>query len=70
MKTKNLEKPERRDHSLNRDESTDVSSDPTYFSLDSPFKHRTSQKVNVIKCQMLRTITSQNENPHKTIRNI
>jgi hypothetical protein len=38
MKTKNLEKPERRDHSLKWDESTDVSSDPPYFSPDSPFK--------------------------------
>ncbi len=38
MRIKNFQKLKRRDHSPKRDEFVDVSSDPPYFSLDSPFK--------------------------------
>jgi hypothetical protein len=38
MRTENFPKLKRSDHSPKRDEFIDVSSDPPYFSLDSPFK--------------------------------
>ncbi len=38
MMIENFPKLKRRDHSPNRDEFIDVSLDPPYFSLDSPFK--------------------------------
>ncbi len=33
-----LVKPKQRDHSPNRDETIDITLDPPYISLDSPFK--------------------------------
>ncbi len=38
MRTENFPKQKRSDHSPKRDEFINVSSDPPYFSLDSPFK--------------------------------
>jgi hypothetical protein len=38
MRIENFQKLKRSDHSPKRDEFADVSSDPPYFSLDSPFK--------------------------------
>ncbi len=38
MRIENFPKLKRSDHSPKRDEFIDVSSDPPYFSLDSPFK--------------------------------
>ncbi len=40
MRKENFPKLKRSDHSPKRDEFIDVSSDPSYFSLDSPFKAR------------------------------
>ncbi len=40
MRIDNFLKVKRSDHSPKRDEFIDVSSDPPYFSLDSPFKLR------------------------------
>ncbi len=37
MRIENFPKLKRSDHSPKRDEFIDVSSDPPYFSLDSPF---------------------------------
>jgi hypothetical protein len=41
----NFPKLKRCDHSLKRDEFIDVSLDPPYFSLDSPFKEGNLKKV-------------------------
>jgi hypothetical protein len=38
MMIENFQKLKQRDHSPKRDEFIDVSLDPPYFSLDSPFK--------------------------------
>ncbi len=38
MRIENFPKLKRSDHSPKRDEFIDVSLDPAYFSLDSPFK--------------------------------
>jgi hypothetical protein len=40
MRIENFPKLKRCDHSPKRDEFIDVSSDPPYFSLDSPFKDK------------------------------
>ncbi len=42
MMLENFPKLKRCDHSPNRDEFIDVSLDPPYFSLDSPFKEPNS----------------------------
>ncbi len=42
MMIENFPKLKQRDHSPKRDEFIDVSLDPPYFSLDSPFKFRSS----------------------------
>ncbi len=39
MRIENFSKLKRCDHSPKRDEFIDVSLDPPYFSLDSPFKY-------------------------------
>ncbi len=38
MRIENFPKPKQCDHSPKRDKFIDVSLDPPYFSLDSPFK--------------------------------
>jgi hypothetical protein len=38
MRIENFPKLKQCDHSLKQDEFIDVSLDPSYFSLDSPFK--------------------------------
>ncbi len=46
MRIENFPKLKRCDHSPKRDEFIDVSLDPPYFSLDSPFK-ATSPLANI-----------------------
>jgi hypothetical protein len=45
----NFPKLKRSDHSPKRDEFVDVSLDPAYFSLDSPFKPEELEKTLLTK---------------------
>ncbi len=45
MRIENFPKLKRCDHSPKRDEFIDVSLDPPYFSLDSPFKFTDSPRA-------------------------
>jgi hypothetical protein len=45
MRIENFQKLKRSDHSPKRDEFADVSSDPPYFSLDSPFKLQCKNQI-------------------------
>ncbi len=45
MRIENFPKLKRSDHSPKRDEFIDVSLDPAYFSLDSPFNPKSASDV-------------------------
>jgi hypothetical protein len=45
MRIENFQKLKRSDHSPKRDEFVDVSSDPPYFSLDSPFNANKKMRI-------------------------
>ncbi len=49
MRIENFQKLKRSDHSPKRDEFVDVSSDPPYFSLDSPFKSSCFISTNIFR---------------------
>jgi hypothetical protein len=53
MRIENFPKPKRSDHRPKRDEFIDVSSDPPYFSLDSPFKVRLTHSVDTNTTRLL-----------------
>ncbi len=59
MRIENFPKLKRSDHSPKPDEFIDVSLDPSYFSLDSPFNYRRSCNKKETYCTVLTGILKE-----------